>query len=105
MILVFLKNLQNQKNQSKRKTKVLSLRNSIILLNGRQKILNVFESGIFSKRKQGTMLTSISDRATKVSNPKVSDRNQLKILTIKQMIQRLPITLAQVTAGNTSQNY
>ena len=94
MILVFLKNLQNQKNQSKRKTKELSLGNSIILLNGRRKILNVFESGIFSKRKQGTRLTSISDSATKVSNCKVSDRNQLKILTIKQTIQRLPIALA-----------
>ena len=94
MILVFLKNLQNQKNQSKRKTKELSLRNSIVLLNGRRKILNVFESGIFSNRKQGTRLTSISDSATKVSNCKVSDRNQLKILTIKQTIQRLPIALA-----------
>ena len=28
----------------------------------------------------------------------------LKILTPKQMIQTLPITLAQVKAGNTSQN-
>ena len=28
----------------------------------------------------------------------------LKILTSKQMIQRLPIALAQVTAGNTSEN-
>ena len=28
----------------------------------------------------------------------------LKILTPKQMLQRLPITLAQVKAGNTSEN-
>ena len=35
---------------------------------------------------------------------KVSDRKQLKILTPKQMLQRLPIALAQVKAGNTSEN-
>ena len=28
----------------------------------------------------------------------------LKILTLKQMLQRLPIALAQVKAGNTSEN-
>ena len=31
-------------------------------------------------------------------------RKGLKILTIKQMLQRLPIALAQVKAGNTSEN-
>ena len=29
---------------------------------------------------------------------------QLKILTLEQMVQRLPIALAQVRAGNTSEN-
>ena len=29
---------------------------------------------------------------------------QLKILTVKQMVQRLPIALAQVKADNTSEN-
>ena len=29
----------------------------------------------------------------------------LKILTPKQMLQRLPITLAQVKVGNTSENF
>ena len=29
----------------------------------------------------------------------------LKILTPKEMLQRLPITLAQVKAGNTSKNF
>ena len=28
----------------------------------------------------------------------------LKVLTLKQMLQRLPIVLAQVKAGNTSEN-
>ena len=35
---------------------------------------------------------------------KVSDRKLLKILTPKQMLQRLPIALAQVKAVNTSEN-
>ena len=29
---------------------------------------------------------------------------EFKIITLKQMLQRLPITLAQVNAGNTSEN-
>ena len=41
MILIFLKNLQNQKNQS------------IILLDETQKVLNAVESGIFPKGKLG----------------------------------------------------
>ena len=35
---------------------------------------------------------------------KVSDCKQLKILTPKQMPQRLPIALAQVKVGNKSEN-
>ena len=33
---------------------------------------------------------------------KVSDNSRLKILTPKQMLQRLPIAFAQVKSGNTS---
>ena len=35
---------------------------------------------------------------------KVSDRTRLKILTPKQMLQRLPIALVQVKAGSMSKN-
>ena len=35
---------------------------------------------------------------------KVFDRMQIKILTPKQTIERLPIALAQVKAGNTSES-
>ena len=35
---------------------------------------------------------------------KVSDRKQLKLLTPKQMLQRLPTALTQVEPGNTSEN-
>ena len=40
----------------------------------------------------------------KVSDDKVFDRMRLKILSPKQMLQRLPIALAQVKASNTSEN-
>ena len=49
-------------------------------------VLKAFESGIFLKPeelKQGT---------------------GLKILTPKEMVQRLPIALAQIKAGNNSEN-
>ena len=56
MILIFFKNLQNQKKQLKKKKNTLTLKNAITLLNGRQKFLNAFESGIFPIRKQGKEL-------------------------------------------------
>ena len=40
----------------------------------------------------------------KVASRKVFDPKQLKILTSKQMLQRLPKALAQVKAGNKSEN-
>ena len=38
------------------------------------------------------------------TNSKSIHGEGLKILTPKQMLQKLPITLAQVKAGNTSEN-
>ena len=40
----------------------------------------------------------------KVSNPKISDHSNLKILSLNQMLQRSPVALAQVNACNTSKN-
>ena len=37
-------------------------------------------------------------------NRKAFNHKQLKILTPKQMLQKLPIALVQVKAGNTSEN-
>ena len=71
------------------KTKALTLENAIILLNGRKKVCNAFESGIFSKRNQGHGLTSISDlaaciaRVAKVCDRKILNHKQLNILTPK----------------------
>ena len=46
----------------------------------------------------------VACRVGKVSDHKVSDRKHIKISTPKQMLQRLSIVLAQVNAGNISEN-
>ena len=38
------------------------------------------------------------------SKRKATEAEGLKILTLKQMLQRLPVALAQEKAGNTSEN-
>ena len=64
------------KKPRKKQEKKIVLNNLHNFFEGRQKILDAFESKIF--------LT----------------KSELKILTPKQMFQRLPIALAQVKAGN-----
>ena len=56
-----------------------------------KKTLDAFESKIFLTKSKGAGIL----------NP---DHSKLKVLTPKQMLQRLPITLAQVKAGNNSEN-
>ena len=58
---------------------------------GREKILDAFESKIFLTKSKGVGIL----------NP---DHSKLKILMHKQMLQRLPIALAQVKAGNNSES-
>ena len=57
---------------------------------GREMILSAFKSKIFLKKSQSTGLNI--------------DHSTLKILTPKQMLQRLPIALAKVKAGNNSES-
>ena len=87
MILIFLKNLQNEKNQSEMFF---------------SKVLYRFESGFFPKRKQGGGRKSISDHVVCVV--KVSDRVVFNHKQITEMLQRLPIENSQVKAGNTSED-
>ena len=55
-------------------------------------ILNGFKSKIFLTKSTGTGILD-------------TDNSKLKILTLKRMLQRLPIALlAQVKAGNNSEN-
>ena len=55
---------------------------------GTKKVLNGFKSKIFLTKSKGSGILN----------------TKLKILTPKQMLQRLPIALAQVKAGNNSEN-
>ena len=56
-----------------------------------EKVLDAFESKIFLIKSKGAQIL----------NP---NHSKLKVLTPKQMPQRLPIALAQVKAGNNSES-
>ena len=58
---------------------------------GKEKVLDAFQSKIFSIKSKGAGIL----------NP---DHSKLKILTYKQMLERLPIALAQVKTGNNSES-
>ena len=58
---------------------------------GREKVPDAFESKIFSIKSKGSGIL----------NP---DHSKLKVLTPKQMLQRLLIALAQVKVGNNSES-
>ena len=63
------------------------------LFDSNETVLEAFDSKIFRIKFEST---GFSD--------KVSDHSNLKILTPKQMLQRLPIALAQVKTGNNSES-
>ena len=58
---------------------------------GREEVLDALESKIFSIKSKGSDILNL-------------DHSRLKELTPKQMLQRLPIALAQVKAGNNSES-
>ena len=58
---------------------------------GKEKIIDAFESKIFSIKSKGAGISS-------------SDHSKLKVLTPKQMLQRLQIPYAQVKAGNNAES-
>ena len=84
MGLISLKNLQNQ-NPQKNKEKALTFENAIRILKGRQNVLNGFVS-------------------KKIPIAKQTYGEEPKILTPTQMLKILPTALAEVKAGNTSEN-
>ena len=61
--------------------------------NSREEIINFF-------RDYGKMILYAAPK----SKQNKTEGKGLKILTHKQMLQRLPVALAQVKAGNTSEN-
>ena len=79
------------KNYDKKQEKKIVTKNLRNFLNAREMVLNGFKSKIFLTKSTGTGIVNIDD-------------SKLKILTPKQILQRLPTALAQVKAGNNSEN-
>ena len=77
------------KNYDKKQEKKTVIENLRDFLNAREMVLNGFKSKIFETKSAGTGL---------------KDHFELKVLTPKQMLQRLPIALVQIKAGNNSEN-
>ena len=74
------------RNPEKRKLRSDVLDSVSSLVKGREVVLKAFQSGIFHKLEE-------------------SQKGEgLKILTLNQMLKRLPIALAQVKAGNNSES-
>ena len=67
---------------------------------------DTFESKIFPIKVEGAGFSDIAHVAMvpDCTQEKVSDHSNLKILSPKQMLQRLPVAFAKVKAGNTSEN-
>ena len=79
------------RSQEKKQEKEIVLENLYNIFEGREKILDAFESKIFSIKSKGTGILNLN-------------HSKLKILTHKKMLQRLLIALAQVKAGNHSES-
>ena len=58
---------------------------------GREMVLNLFKSKIFLTKSKGSGIFN-------------TNHSKLKISTPKQILKKLPIALAQVKAGNNSEN-
>ena len=84
-------NKTRPQNDDKKREKEIVLENLYNLFDGRKKVLNGFESKIFLKKSEGSGIPN-------------TDRSKLKILTPKQMLERLPTPLARVKAGNNSES-
>ena len=79
------------KNYDKKQEKKIVTKNLHNFLNAIEMVLNGFKNKIFLTKSTGTGMLN-------------TDNSKLKILTPKQMLQQLPIALAQVKAGNNSEN-
>ena len=90
-IMSFSFKYENQELKKKSKKKKIALDNLYNFFEGREKVIDAFESKIFSIKSKGSGIL----------NP---NHSKLKVLIPKQMLQRLLIALAQVKAGNNSES-
>ena len=84
-IMNFKKKPKPQDLEKKQEKKDI-LKNVYAFFEGRERVLDAFESKIFSIKSKGTGYLD-------------SEHSNLKTLTSKQMLQRLPIVSAQIKAG------
>ena len=89
--IAIFNNKRRPQNVNKKQEKEIVLENLYKFFDAREKVLNVFKSKIFLTKSKGLGLLN-------------NYQSKLKILTPKQMLQRLPIALEQVKAGNNSEN-
>ena len=68
------------------------------LVKGKEMVLTALKSGIFQVSKESQEGKGANEMS------RVNASEGLKILTPNQMLKRLPIALAQVKAGNNSEN-
>ena len=88
-IINFRKNRKPQSQEKKKQEKEIVIENLYNFFEGN--FLDAFESKIFLIKSKGAGIL----------NP---NHSKLKILSPKQILQRLPIALAQVKAGNNSES-
>ena len=88
-IMNFRKNTK-PRSEEKKQEKEIVLQNLYNIFAGREKVLNAFKSKMFSTKSKGADILNLN-------------HSELKIVTPKQILQRLPIALAQVKAGNNSE--
>ena len=89
-----IRNFRDKKrpqNDKKKQEKEIVLQNLYNSFEAREILLDGFDSRIFSIKSKGSGLLN-------------TDHSKLKILTPKKMLQRLPIALSQVKAGNNSES-
>ena len=90
-IMNFRKNTKPRSQEKKKREKEIVLQSLYNFIEGREKVLDAFESKISSIKSKGSGILN-------------TGHSKLKILTPKQMLQRLPVALAQVKAGNNSKS-
>ena len=78
-------------NDKKKQDKEIVLKNLYNFFEASEILLDDFDSKVFLIKSKGSGLLN-------------TDHSKFKILTSKQMLQRLPIALAQVKAGNNSES-
>ena len=90
-IMNFRDKTKPKDEEKKKRKKKDVLTNLYKFFEGREKVLNAFDSKIFPIKTKGTGYLE-------------SEPSSFKILTPNRMLKRLPIALAQVKAGNNSES-